>query len=59
MACDGGRGGACERPRPAPGRAPARRRVHLLSPISVRRRLRHAGGARAEVLGGVLPGRRP
>ena len=46
-------------PAPAARRARARRRAALLPPLPVRRRLGVDGGAGAEVLGGVLPGRRP
>ena len=50
---------ARRRQRPAPRRAPACRRPRLLPAVPVRRRLRHAGRARAQVLGRVLPRRGP
>ena len=54
---DARRRDARRRPRPAPRRAPARRRARVLPAVPVRRRLRHARRARAQVLGRVLPGR--
>jgi crotonobetainyl-CoA:carnitine CoA-transferase CaiB-like acyl-CoA transferase len=42
-----------------PRRARARRRVDLLSPVRLPGRLGHPRRARAEVLGGLLPRRRP
>ena len=44
---------------PEPRTHPPGRRGHLLPAVSVRRRLRHARCARAEVLGRALPRRRP
>ena len=46
------------RRRPAPRRAAAGGLADLLPPVRVRRRLGHAGRARAEVLAGLLPRRR-
>ena len=46
------------RNRPAPRRAAAGGVADLLPAVRVRRRLGHAGRARAEVLAGVVPGRR-
>ena len=43
----------------APRATAAGRRAHLLPPVCLCRRLRHARRARAEVLGSLLPRRRP
>ena len=54
-----GRGGVLRRrDGAAPGRSAAGGLADLLPAVRVRRRLGHAGRARAEVLAGVVPGRR-